>query len=269
MTFDLDRYLDRIAHRPGAATPEALAALQAAQLTAIPFENTEPYLGKVPDLDPAAIWKKLVVDGHGGYCFELNTLFGMALAALGYRAVPVLGRVRMGAATGGPRAHLSYVVTIGERSFLADAGFGGSAPEAPLELGQSGPQEDRLGRYRLRADTATEETVMERETPEGWFALYGFDRSPVTPPDYVAANFFCARFPQSPFPNHLMLHRVTANGRVSLFDRRFTSDAKEREIVSEADLASVLRKEFRIAADDRTVAAVWKRLQPEMMDCVS
>ncbi|PKP70283.1 MAG: hypothetical protein CVT82_07200 [Alphaproteobacteria bacterium HGW-Alphaproteobacteria-4] len=63
--------------------------------------------GRLPGLAPHAVWRKSVLERRGGYCLELNALLGYALTALGFRAEPVLGRVRMGAAVGGPRTHLA------------------------------------------------------------------------------------------------------------------------------------------------------------------
>jgi N-hydroxyarylamine O-acetyltransferase len=258
MDFQLSDYSARIAHRLAAPSPDALRALQAAQLAAIPFENIDPFLGILPDLDDRAIWDKLVTRRRGGYCLELNALFGTALCALGYDATPVLARVRMGAPRGSVRAHLAHVVRCGATRFLADVGFGGSAPEAPLEIGVTGEQPDRLGRFRLRADPETGETVVERQTSDGWFALYGFDEVPVTDPDRIAANFFCARFPTSPFPNHLMLNRVAAAGRSSLFDLRLTTPAGERTVGSEVELARVFAEEFALEATE-IVSRIWNR----------
>ncbi|MCV2870058.1 arylamine N-acetyltransferase [Defluviimonas sp. WL0002] len=265
MPLNLPRYLDRIAIKDEAPSPEGLSRLQAAQLRAIAFENTEPLLGVVPDLSLAAVQQKLVVAKRGGYCLELNALFGAALGALGYQARPVLGRVRMGAATGGPRAHLAHIVQFGDRAFLADTGFGGPAPEAPIEIGTGTPVADRLGQYRLRRDAATEEWVLERETTQGWFSLYGFDTVPVTEPDRIAANFFCARFPASPFPNHLMLNRVTETGRVSLFDRKLTKDDTVTELRDSADLADALRDQFRLPYDCALARNLWHKLAPEAL----
>jgi N-hydroxyarylamine O-acetyltransferase len=262
MNFDIAEYLDRIGHHHAAPSPEALAALQAAQLAAIPFENTEPLLGIMPDLNEDAIWRKLVSQRRGGYCLELNALFAMALRALGYEASAVLGRVRMGAPTGGMRAHLAHVVSFGDLRFLADVGFGGPAPEAPLQIGSAAPQCDRLGTFRLRDDPATGETVLERETPEGWFSLYGFDNVPVTGADRLGANFFCARFPGSPFPNHIMLNRVTSQGRVSLFDLHLTTPEGNRTIASPAELAQVLTDCFGL--DGAGLAPrLWSRIPVE------
>src|SRR5690606_16267355 len=84
--FDPEAYLARLAidaPKPGA---DGLAALQEAQLSAIAFENLDPLTGRVPDLDPQALADKLLARRRGGYCFELNSLFGRALSAFGFKA---------------------------------------------------------------------------------------------------------------------------------------------------------------------------------------
>lgn len=260
MSFDLAAYLTRIDHRAEAPSSAALAALQEAQLRAVPFENTGPLLGQVPDLSDTAIWTRLVSERRGGYCLELNRLFGAALIALGYRIRPILGRVRMGAPAGGPRTHLAHIVTVDGADWLADTGFGGPGPERPLRLGSVATQQDRLGRFRLRPDMDTGETVLERETPDGWFGLYGFDAVPVTAPDVEAANVVCSRWTLSPFPRHLMLNRVTETGRVSLFDRHLTEDRGARELTSAEDLAFVLATLFALPADP--AVDLWNRIAP-------
>lgn len=134
MTFDLSTYLARI-ELPAAACPPTLAGLarlQHAQMSAIPFENLDPYLGAVPDLAPEAVWQKLVVARRGGYCFELNQLFGRALTELGFQVRPVLGRVRMGAPVASTRAHLAWIATVDGADYLVDTGFGGPGAIAPL-----------------------------------------------------------------------------------------------------------------------------------------
>jgi N-hydroxyarylamine O-acetyltransferase len=180
MTFDLSRYLDRIGLRavpPGLA---GLAALQAAQIRAIPFEAIDPLLGIVPDLTPDAIWTKLVLNRRGGYCLEQNALLAAALDALGYASQPVLGRIRLGAPEGGPRAHHALIVRLPEGEHLVDAGFGGPGPAGPVRLGDEAEQIIAGGRFRVTHDEGHGETVLETLTPDGWHSLYGFDRATVT-----------------------------------------------------------------------------------------
>lgn len=264
MSFDLPAYLARINHKPLPVSPQGLAALQLAQLRAIPFENTEPLLGRVPDLDPGAIWRKLVVEERGGYCLEVNTLFGQALRALGYRHQPILARVRLGAPAGGPRAHLAQVVTLDGQEWLADAGFGGQEPEVPVPLGSNGPVVQECGNFRIWWDEATEEEVLERETPEGWFALYSFDRVSVTSSDLLAASLVCAHWDKSPFPVHLLMNRLVVGGRASLCNRSLNLPGGSRELRSATDLSDIITGVFGLPVDAGRDAALWRRIGAEM-----
>ena len=224
MDLDIDTYLARIGLARPAPTPAGLADLQQAQLQAIAFENLDPLLSRLPDLAPEALWRKLVASRRGGYCFELNGLFGMALTALGFAARPVLARVRMGASEGGARTHLGWIVSLDAGEWLADCGFGGPGPRLPLALDSGAEQDDGRDGFRIRLDPAAGERVVEKSTPGGWFSLYGFDDVAPRPVDIEAANVVCTRWERAPFGTNLMLSRQTPDGRVSLMNRAGRTD---------------------------------------------
>jgi len=262
MSFDLAAYLARVRlAAPPPATASGLRALQQAQLQAIAFENLDPLTGRLPDLAPDALWRKLVTDRRGGYCFELNGLFGQALAALGFDARPVLARVRMGAPEGGARTHLAWIVALDGREWLADCGFGGSGPRVPLPL-DLGDHHDGRDRFRLVADG--EERVLEKALPEGWFGLYGFDGQRPRPIDIEAANVVCARWERVRFGSSLMLSRQLPDGRVSCLDRAGRTDRaaglETWTLGSAAELHLRLARDFGIAAAPELVAEAWARL---------
>ena len=78
--FDREAYLKRINYKNDLTVSiECLRQLHYAQLFTIPFENFDIVLGKGIDLEPAKLFDKLVHHRRGGYCFELNGLFLMAL----------------------------------------------------------------------------------------------------------------------------------------------------------------------------------------------
>ncbi|MGQ0649419.1 MAG: arylamine N-acetyltransferase family protein [Gemmatimonadaceae bacterium] len=89
----LQRYLDRVDHA-GAIDPTlaTLVALHRAHLPAIPYENLD-ILGRELTLDPDSIFRKLVVERRGGWCYEMNGLFGRALESLGFEVRYVSGAV--------------------------------------------------------------------------------------------------------------------------------------------------------------------------------
>lgn len=258
--FSLATYLDRITHQAEPPGLPALAGLQRAQMAAIPFENTDPFLGHLPNLSPEAVWRKLVLERRGGYCLELNALYGMALAALGHDARPILGRVRMGAPVGGRRAHLAWLVTLEGVEYLTDTGFGGPGPDQPLPLGRSEPIATPLGVFRLCPDLASGEWVLERQTDDGWFTLYGFDRRPPAPGEIDEANRICALSAQSPFPSNLMLFRIAEGKRAGLMNLRFSHGDHLRSIDRFDDFRRVLGEVFALPDDAGRMHALWDKL---------
>lgn len=263
MTFDLRDYLARIGLDAVEADEQGLAALQEAQLRAVTFENVDPFLGRVPDLSGPAQWRKLVEERRGGYCFELNGLFGRALAAAGFTFRPVLARV-LQRAPDSARTHLAFVVRLDGQEWLADTGFGGPGAMRPLRIVMDLVQEDARGRYRFRLVEG--EHLLEKESAEGdWTPLFQFDRARVSPLDIEAANIVCATWRMAPFPDNLMMARNRKDGRVSLFNRALRREAEggaveETRIASRGDLETALREDFALALDAKLVDAIWDRL---------
>ena len=259
--FDRLAFLDRIGLKPPPSGAEGLRALQAAYMSSVPFENIDPLLGQIPSLDPADLQTKILERRRGGYCFELNALFGAALTGFGYRPTTVLGRVRNGASEGGARMHQAFTVEEAGKTWLADVGFGGPGALWPLDLGEGAPQSVPNGIYRIRSDDAAGETVVERRQGDAWHALYGFDRSPVRPIDLDGANHLAATWPKAPFGTHLMMARHGEEGRATLFNRRAQLNGSVRLLAEPGELAHVLRQSFGINLDDGTVAAIWNRIE--------
>ena len=88
--FDISSYFKRINYTgPAAADTTTLHALMRHQLFSVPFENLDVQAGKIVSLAPDDIAEKVLKKGRGGYCYEVNGLFAMALEALGipYRFV--------------------------------------------------------------------------------------------------------------------------------------------------------------------------------------
>ncbi|MGD9864760.1 MAG: arylamine N-acetyltransferase [Pseudodonghicola sp.] len=262
--FDLSAYLDRIGCDAVPVSPEGLRALQRAQLQAIPFESITPYLGGIPDLEMAAIMDKVIHGGRGGYCFELNALFGAALEALGFPVRRALARVRKGLPQGGPRSHLLMQVALDQGLYLADAGYGGPGSLVPLRIDREAEQQAPNGRYRVWQDEVTGERVLDKWTPEGWFSLYGFDDAHVGAMDIGGANYICANWEAMPFRNNLMLAGFDGDTRIGVFNRAVTREgpqgAEKSEIADHDALAALLTEELGLRLDTDSLARIWARL---------
>ncbi len=262
--FDLSTYLGRIGLneiRPDAA---GLRALQQAHMRAVPFENFDPLLGKVPLLGLPELFAKIVEERRGGYCFEQNGLFGEALKSAGFVVSRRLARVRMRMGVDGGRSHLALIVKAENRRFLADAGFGGPGPLAPLELDFDRVQRVSNGAYRVHNDIERGEIVLQRLQPEGWADLYAFDDARVTDGDIANANFVCAVSPEAPFGFHLMFGCYRGDTRYGLFNRVLTVETPDgeerRELAHFAEFAGFLRDEAGLGLSDEKLELAWEKI---------
>ena len=72
----------------------ACFALHRAYVERVPYEDLAVQLGETAPLDETALIGRLLHDGRGGYCFELNTVLAALLRAVGLRRHPPRGRRR-------------------------------------------------------------------------------------------------------------------------------------------------------------------------------
>ena len=218
--LDLSAYLGRIgwSGAPPTSTSAALRALHEAHVAAIPFENLDVLLGRSIRLDLESLSAKLVTKRRGGYCFEQNTLFLAVLESLGFQAVPLAARVRMGSPEPRPRTHMLLRVDLTEGPFLADVGFGGDGPLHPVPL-EAGPETwAGAAGYRLRRED--ELWVLEGSAGAGeWTDLYAFTFERQLSADYEMANYYTSTHPHSRFQRNLVVQRSWRDRRVLLLNR--------------------------------------------------
>jgi N-hydroxyarylamine O-acetyltransferase len=230
--FESDPYLERIRFpRRVRVTDEGLEALHRAQVSTIPFENFDILLGRGVSLDPLDVFRKLVLRSRGGYCFELNGLFLMALQSFGFEARPLLARVhRSGTPMG--RGHQISLVTVRGRHWIADVGFGSPHLPAPLplEIGHTATLDGRD--FRLAG--AGPFGVMLQTLNKGlWQDLYSFDDGYVCPGDIAYGHHFTSTHPGSLFTSARVAALPSPDGRVSLFNRTLRIITGEAEAVAE------------------------------------
>jgi N-hydroxyarylamine O-acetyltransferase len=216
--FEPDSYLRRI-HYAGSVrlTTDGLESLHRAQVCTIPFENFDILLGRGISLEPAALFSKLVRRPRGGYCFELNGLFLMALHAFGFEARALLARVHHSGTPMG-RGHQISLVTVQGRDWIADVGFGSPHLPAPLplEIGHAATLDGQA--FRL-ADAGPFGIMLQTLDGGSWQNLYSFDLEYVCPGDIVYGNHYTSTHPDSFFTSARVAALPSPEGRVSLFNR--------------------------------------------------
>ena len=258
-SFDLDSYLARIglagASIARAPTLETLRAVHLAHARSIAFENLDPFLRRVPQLDAASLEAKLVHARRGGWCFEQNALLRHALDALGFPTTGLAARVTWNMPEGHvtPRSHMLLLVEVaGEREpWVADIGFGALTLTAPLRLAADVVQPTPHEPFRLAHDA--DHLVMQAQLGEEWRSLYRFDLQPQLEPDYRVSNWYLCTNPVSHFLSTLIAARAGDDGaRFTLRNETLTTYRRDagterRVLRSGAELRQALEETFLIA----------------------
>jgi N-hydroxyarylamine O-acetyltransferase len=250
--FNLALYCRRIGltQMPSEVDAQVLQQLMQAQLRSITFENLDVQAGKIVSLVPEAIVSKIVGDNgqakRGGYCYELNGLFAMALTALGIRYQFVFCRP-MFYPMRRPKTHMALIVTIGEARYLCDLGFGSYGMRAPIALSDVNlPQQQDFDCFRLINPTPAE-YVLQAQIDGQWVNQFGFDLYSAEWIDFMPANFLNSTNPETIFVQKLLLIKQTAAGRlVLLADELKVSEAGKTtsKKIDAAALPGVLLNDF-------------------------
>jgi N-hydroxyarylamine O-acetyltransferase len=259
--LDEAAYFDRIGYQgPRSPTLDVLRALHRLHPQAIAFENLDPFLHRPVDLDIAALQRKLVSGGRGGYCFEHNLLFMEMLKAIGFDVSGLAARVLWNqpedAVTA--RSHMLLRVELDGRIWLADVGFGGLTQTGPLlfvpGLEQQTPHE------MFRVVEADGYFRMQASVGDTWRTLYRFDLQEQFPVDYAVSNYFLSTSPASHFRSSLIAARALPDRRLALQNNRLSTHhrdgrTKRVECADPAELAEILQSQFGVALPDTAAFA--------------
>jgi N-hydroxyarylamine O-acetyltransferase len=250
--FNFSEYSKRIGYS-GSAAPDlaTLTALHRAHIRAIPFENLDIQMGRTIKLDPDALQVKMVRQRRGGYCFEQNSLFLLALQSIGFAPATREARVRQN--TGGlmrPRTHMVLTLPCEGREWLADVGFGGDGLVEPIAL--DGTSAEQAG-VVYRTTTEGSVRILQRRIAGGWEDLYAVMPDPVHPIDFEVGNWFTSTHPRSPFVLNLTAQRVVDDTRHTLRNLTYSitrgSAVQVREIARQ-DVIPLLRDTFGLEVSE-------------------
>ncbi|UII69367.1 arylamine N-acetyltransferase [Pseudomonas sp. HN11] len=246
-------YLQRLGYdTPPAPTLQTLQALQLRHVCTFAFESLSTLMHWPVPIDLASVEQKVLLEGRGGYCYELNQMFLALLQELGFDARGITGRVVMG---GPPDAHtarthrLSLVTLDGVR-YITDVGFGGMVPSSPLQLDTETAQATAHEPYRLSFDGQGSYTLWAQAAGE-WRGLYVFDLQEQATIDYEIGNWYVSTHPDSPFVGQLKVARLAPGKRYTLNNAHYAVHSldrpSEKRMLDNADeLLQVLTETFGI-----------------------
>ena len=228
---------------PVAVDLASLEELQRAHLSAVPFENLHVFHGL--GVRTSTNWSipKVVEQGRGGWCFELNGAFGALLEALGFD-VSYFGAAVL---LDGPSAmidHLTLQVTLDE-PFLVDVGFGDSFIR-PLRLNLAGPQDGGTGSFEFLA--SPQGTTLAKDVDAIPAAQFRFKRVNHALADFDAASEYLQTTEGLHWTKWPFATRLLEGGpdRVTLLADKLkvTRDGTTEETRVEADVWSAVLQEW-------------------------
>lgn len=258
-------YLQRLGYdTPPAPTLQTLRDLQLRHVCTFAFESLSTLLRLPVPIDLANVERKVLLDGRGGYCYELNQMFLALLQELGFDARGITGRVVMG----GPadartaRTHRLSLVTLDGVRYITDVGFGGMVPSGPLLLDSEAEQATAHEFYRL-THNADDSYTLWAEVAGEWRGLYVFDLQVQADIDYEIGNWYVSTHPGSPFLGQLKVALLAPGKRHTLNNAHYAvhylDRPSEKHAIKQADeLLALLREIFgiRLPADGALVEKV-------------
>ena len=229
-----------------------LRDLQLRHVCSFAFESLSTLMHAPVPIDLPSVERKVLHEGRGGYCYELNQLFLALLQELGFEARGITGRVVIGgppdAHTG--RTHRLSLVTLDGVRYITDVGFGGMVPSSPLQLDTEAVQATAHEPYRLTFDGQGSYTLWA-QVGEEWRGLYVFDLQEQAAIDYEIGNWYVSTHPDSPFVGQLKVARLAPGKRHTLNNANYAvhyldRPSEKRTLGSADELLELLTETFGI-----------------------
>jgi N-hydroxyarylamine O-acetyltransferase len=130
-SLQLSKYLSALKLKKQSPSKAYLFALFKAHIQAVPYETTDVLQStryQPCSLDLNVLLNKMIQHGQGGLCVEINVLLQSALRTLGFSVTSILPyslyRQQSQSSLEQLPRHVAAIVTIGEKRFFVDAGFG-------------------------------------------------------------------------------------------------------------------------------------------------
>ncbi len=255
--FDLSAYLDRISHpkidKTARVDIQLLTSLMRQQLFTVAFENIEVQRGHIVSMDAETIYKKIVHEQRGGYCYEVNGLFAQALENLGIAYQFVAARPLFYPMLR-PKTHMALVVRLGDAQYLCDLGFGSYGIRAPIALSVTDvPIEQDFDQFMLSCEPNIAdpyaEYILHARVGGVWVKQYAFNLSPQLWVDFTPANYVNSTHPEAIFVQKLLLIKHSLTGRTILLGnhlKTITATGTTEQEIADADLVACVQSQFNL-----------------------
>lgn len=225
------------------------------------FSSVGPMLGDDLPLDIESLYRRIVVNRRGGYCFEQNGLLYAVLAELGFNVSLYLARVIYNEDIHPGLTHRITLVEIDGKRFVADVGFGPLGPRVPVCM--SGDESRENFRLFRVAKPRPGEFHMQTLKDGEFYSLYKFELVQYGQADCEVGHFYSHRHPGATFVNHLVVSKIMADEIRSLRNHEFrviTGSGEEKHMIeNDGQLKGVLDTRFGVRVNDMESRLLFER----------
>ena len=225
------------------------------------FSSVGPMLGDDLPLDIESLYRRIIVNRRGGYCFEQNGLLFDMLQELGFEVRLYLGRVIYNQDIHPGLTHRITLVEIDGERYIADVGFGPMGPQHPVSMSGDVSRENfRVFRIKERHPG---EFHMQTLKDGEFYSLYKFELTRYGAADCEVGHFYSHKHPGATFVNHLVVSKIMDDEVRSLRNhelRIITGTAEQKHNISDgAQLKMVLDTRFGIDVSEAEGQRLFER----------
>jgi N-hydroxyarylamine O-acetyltransferase len=249
MAIDINAYLQRISYlKPLRVDLPTLRSLHRQHLLTVPFENLDIHQNTRIMLDLENLEQKIVFNKRGGFCYELNGLFGALLRQIGFDVTLISAGVYNSRGICGPEFdHLALIVDL-EKEWLVDVGYGNSFVE-PLLLEIETLQNDITGIYRIDL-LENFFQLNSSENGEDFSPKYRFTKQRRQFSDFEEMCNFHQTSPESIFTKNRVCTLATNMGRKTLSGMEYAitqgPHKSKIQLKDDGHFKRILANEFRV-----------------------
>jgi N-hydroxyarylamine O-acetyltransferase len=249
LPVDIVKYLERINYNDVIGVgDDVLAKLHKKHVYQIPFENLDVHYERAFDLNIEKVYRKVISNVRGGFCYELNLLFNWLLNEIGFSSRIIASRIFNEDGTLGPACdHMSVYVKT-KKEFLVDVGYG-DLFVTPIEI-KRGVQFDGRNYFQIEKWDQRGYLISMSMNGLDYSKRYTFSLDLVKVEDFAAICLDKQTNPNSYFVKNLICTKPTDTGRVTIFNDKLIermNDLKiETLIQGDENLTKTLKDKFNI-----------------------
>jgi N-hydroxyarylamine O-acetyltransferase len=258
----LNNYLDILGLHKNITTLAQITQLIQAHEKNFAFSSVKVLLKEEISLSLEDIYRDIVVNKRGGYCFEHNKLMYEVLKELGFDVQFYLARVVNNLDKEVPQTHRFTLLNFEGERYLIDVGIGFRSPNVPIKFAQESTYSHLGISYRIEtlANNTYGLDILQNDTT---FRVSTFDLNPCYEADFEMGHFYSHKHPCAVFVNNLVVSRITHNEIRSLRNSDyFKIDEKGQRKIHIKDIEhfkSVLTDELNSVFDNEAMSEIYNK----------